>query len=158
MENTNPTQDMLQQVQPASTQQQPQAPALKLRTNRGLLKLILFGIITFGIYPLVVYSHISTEINSVAERYDGKHTMHYCLLVFIFSWLTLGIASFVWYHRVCNRTGAELRRRNIAYDFDAADFWLWGILGSLIFVGPFIWVHKHMKAMNLINADYNLKG
>ena len=32
------------------------------------------------------------------------------------------------------------------------------ILGSLILVGPFIYIHKRMKAMNLINADYNAKG
>jgi hypothetical protein len=52
----------------------------------------------------------------------------------------------------------ELVRRGIKYDFGASDFWLWNILGSLIFVGPFIYIHKRMKAMNLINADYNQKG
>ena len=26
--------------------------------------------------------------------------------------------------------------------FNATDFWLWNILGSLIVVGPFIYVHK----------------
>lgn len=36
-------------------------------------------------------SNISTDINTIASRYDGKKTMHYCLVLFIFSWLTLGI-------------------------------------------------------------------
>lgn len=54
--------------------------------------------------------------------------------------------------------GIELKRRQIDYGFGAADFWLWCILGSLILIGPFVYIHKRMKAMNLINADYNEKG
>ena len=133
-------------------------PAFQLPTQRGLLKIILLGFITFGIYPLVVYSKISEEINLIASPHDGKHTMHYCLIYFIFSWLTLGIAPFVWVHRICNRIGGEIKRRGLSYGFGAADFWLWGILGSLIVVGPFIFVHKFLKAMNLLNADYNQHG
>ena len=52
----------------------------------------------------------------------------------------------------------ELRRRGIAYDFDASTFWLWGVLGSLIVVGTFINTHKLLKAMNLLAASYNIRG
>ena len=134
------------------------SPALQLRTSRGLLKMVLLGFITFGIYPLVVESHIGEELNLVASPHDGKRTMHFCLIYFIFSWLTLGIAVFVWYHRTSDRIGDELKRRGIDYSFSATDFWLWDILGSLIIIGPFIYVAKRMKAMNLINEDYNQKG
>lgn len=126
-----------------------------MKTNRGLLKMILLGIITFGIYPIVVYSLISEEINVVATPHDGKHTMHYCLILFIFSWLTFGIAPLIWCHNICSRMGNELRRREINYNFGAIDFWLWNILGCLIIIGPFIFIHKQMKAMNLLNADWN---
>ena len=37
--------------------------------------------ITFGIYGIVVMSGVSTDINTIASRYDGKKTMHYCLVV-----------------------------------------------------------------------------
>lgn len=63
-----------------------------------------------------------------------------------------------WMHRICERIGNELRRRNLAYDFGASDFWFWGVLGSIVIVGPFVFVHKFLHAMNHINADYNLKG
>lgn len=126
-----------------------------MRTNRGLIKMILLGMITFGIYPLVVYSHISEEINVIATPHDGRHTMHFCLLFFIFSWLTLGIATFVWWHRICDRIGNELKRRNLPYSFGASTFWLWNILGRLIIIGPFVFIHKHMKAMNYLNGDWN---
>ena len=103
-------------------------------------------------------SNISSDINLIASRYDGRKTMHYCLVLFIFSWLTLGIYPVIWTHQLCSRIGNELRRRGIAYDFDASTFWLWGVLGSLIVVGPFIYTHKLLKAMNLLAANYNIRG
>ncbi|MBQ0123181.1 MAG: DUF4234 domain-containing protein [Bacteroidales bacterium] len=118
------------------------------------MKYILLSLITFGIYSLVVMSHISEEINMEASPRDGKHTMHFLLIYFIFSWLTLGIAPLVWYHRLSNRIGEELTARNIDFNFGASDFWLWNILGSLIIVGPFIYLHRLLKSMNLINMDY----
>ena len=133
-------------------------PALKLKTNRGLLKYILLSLITFGIYSLVVMSSISTDINEVASRHDGRKTMHFCLVAFIFSWLTCGIVPLVWYHNISDRIGCELRRRGIPYSFGAGSYWGWAILGSLICVGPFIYMHKLFKSMNLLCADYNVRG
>ncbi len=134
------------------------APVGQLKTNRGLIKFILLSIITFGIYPLVVMSVISTDINTIASRYDGRKTMHYCLVFFIFSWLTCGIVPLVWSHKISNRIGNELTRRGIAYSFGAGTLWGWGILGSLILVGPFIYTHKLLKSMNLLCAHYNVNG
>ncbi|MGI6773511.1 MAG: DUF4234 domain-containing protein [Acutalibacteraceae bacterium] len=133
-------------------------PAFKLKTNRSLIKLILLTIITFGIYPIIVMSGISTDINIIASKYDGKKTMHYCLLIFVFSWLTFGIAPLIWSHRISERIGVELLRRNIPYKFSASDFWLWNVLGAIIVVGPFIYMHKLLKSMNLLCEDYNIRG
>jgi hypothetical protein len=129
-----------------------------MKTNRGMLKLLFLGLITFGIYPLVFYSNLSTDINIIATRYDGRKTMHFCLLFFIVAPLTLGIAAIVWSHRICARIGNELCRRGIAYRFGAGSFWGWNILGTLIFIGPFIFLHKLCKSMNLLSADYNARG
>ena len=134
------------------------APVGQLKTNRGLLKFILLSLITFGIYGLVVMSSVSTDINIIAGRYDGKKTMHYCLLYFIFSWLTFGIAPIVWYHRISGRIGNELKRRGISYIFGAGSFWGWYILGSLIIVGPLVYMHKLLKAMNLLSKNFNMYG
>lgn len=133
-------------------------PARQLKTNRGLIKFILLSLITFGIYALVVMSCISTDINVIASKYDGKKTMHYCLVVFVFSWLTLGIVPLVWFHRISARIGAELNRRGIDFTFGAGTYWGWNILGSLIVVGPFIYYHKLFKSMNLLAKDYNTIG
>lgn len=50
------------------------APVGKLKTNRGVVKTILLSLITFGIYGLVVMSAVSSDINTIASRYDGKKT------------------------------------------------------------------------------------
>ncbi|MBQ3135264.1 MAG: DUF4234 domain-containing protein [Oscillospiraceae bacterium] len=134
------------------------APVAPRKTNKGLVKFILLSMLTFGIYGLVVMSSLSNDINIVASRYDGKRTMHYCLLYFIVAPITLGIGAVVWFHKISNRIGRELNRRGIAYNLSAADFWLWNVIGSLIIVGPFIYIHKLFKAANLMCADYNQKG
>ena len=134
-------------------------PAIQLPTGRGLAKMIFLGIITLGIYPLVILTKMSGEINTVASRYDGKSTMNYLLIVFIFTGLTLGIAALVWWHRFCNRIGGELTRRGVNYSFGASTFWGWNVLGSLLFgIGPLVFMYKLCKASNLMNADYNQKG
>lgn len=134
------------------------APILQLKTNKGLFKYIFLSLITFGIYGLVVMSSVSTDVNIVASRYDGRKTMHFCLLAFIISPITLGIATLVWFHRVSNRIGNELKRRGVAYNFGAADYWLWNILGAFIVVGPFVYFYKLFKAANMMCAHYNVNG
>ena len=128
------------------------------KTNYSMIKTILLSIITFDIYALVVYSNMSTDINVIASKYDGKKTMHFCLIFFIFSWLTCGIAPIVWYHRLSARIGKELARRGIAYRFGAGSFWGWNVLGAFILVGPFVYLHKLCKAMNLLGEDYKVNG
>lgn len=133
-------------------------PARQLKTNRHIVIFLLLSFITFGIYSIVFYTSVANDLNTIASRYDGKKTMHYCLLCFIVAPLTLGIGAIVWFHKISARMGNELRRRGIAFDFGAADFWLWNVLGSLIIVGPFIYMYKFIKAINLLAANYNVNG
>ena len=133
------------------------APKIQLPTGRGLGKMFFLGLITAGIYPTVILSKIITELNIVASRYDGKRTMPYFGMLMVTP-LTLGIYAYVWFHNLCARIGEELQRRGVDYKFGPSHFWLWGILGSFILVGPFIFTHKLMKSMNLLNKDFNEKG
>lgn len=145
-----------------NVQQQPvaTAPARQLKTNKSLGKYILLSIVTLGIYSIVFHSSISESINEAASKYDGKKTMHFCLLFFLVGPITFGIADLVWFHRLSDRLGAEAARRglDLGFKFDSGTFWLWGILGSLIVVGPFIYYHRLCKIVNAICADYNVRG
>lgn len=133
-------------------------PVTPLKTNRGMVKALLLSLFTFGIYGLIFYSSISSDVNTIATRYDGKKTMHFCLLFFLVAPITAGIAAIVWFHRISARIGNELYRRGVAYHFGAGSFWGWNVLGCLIFVGPFVYLHKLCKAMNLLCDDYNARG
>lgn len=133
------------------------SPGIQLPTGRSLVKMLFLGLLTLGIYPTVIWSRMATELNITASRYDGERTMPLFAMILLTP-LTLGIYMLVWYHGFCRRIGAELSRRNIPYRFGAAHFWLWNVLGMLILVGPFIFVHKLTKSMNLINQDFNVNG
>ena len=152
-----PPQPQPQYAQPQAPYQQP-GPVAQLRTNRSLAKVFFLSLITFGIYGLVCFGNITDDVNTVCSRYDGKKSMNYYLLFFIVGPITLEIATIVWIHNLCNRIGDELKRRQINYSFSASDFWLWGVLGSFIIVGPFIFTHKFMKAMNQMNESFNMYG
>ncbi len=103
------------------------APKLQLPTRRGLFKMILFSILTFGIYPVVIWSRLVGEVNMVASRYDGERSMSFFGMIMLAP-LTLGIHSLVWIHKLCRRIGAELQRRNLSYTFGPRDFWVWNVL------------------------------
>jgi hypothetical protein len=148
------------------------------------------GLITGGIYNMVILSRIVEEMNITSSRYDGKRTQQ-LLWVLMLAPITLFIYPLVWFHGLCNRIGTELVRRALPCKFSASTFWMmtlvWplcilvvggiaaGVLAYLkmqailliavaavfsigSFITPFIFVHKMMRSVNLINADYNAKG
>lgn len=133
------------------------APVVKFATDRRLWKMIVFGLLSFGIYDMVIWCKLVTELNVAACRYDGKRTMPYFAMSALMP-VTFGIIFYVWGHKLSNRIGAEVDRRGYDYKFNANTFWLWNILGSLILIGPFVYLHKLLKAMNCINEDFNHNG
>ena len=134
------------------------APLKAMNNERALWKFIVFGLLTCGIYTIVFWSGIGEDLNIAATRRDGKKTMHYCLVLFLLGPITCSIYLFVWFHQMSERLGSEARARGFATDFGASTFWLWYVLGSLIIVGPFIYVHKLCTAMNAIANSYNANG
>ena len=111
-ENTNINTQPTQQPQPQQPYQQNQMPVAQLKTDRGLAKLILLSLITFGIYGLVVMHGMTEDVNTVCGRYDGKRSMNYLLMVLILTPITLGIYPMVWYHTISNRIGADGSNRH----------------------------------------------
>lgn len=136
-----------------------QSPPPQLRryekTDRSLLKFVLLGFITFGIYQIVVLTESVNALNRIATPRDCKHTMHYCLMFFLFGWMTCGIAWLVYWHRLSTRLGDQLESRGLHREISARDYWLWGVLGCLIIVGPFVFMYKYLHAMNSLCKDYD---
>lgn len=133
---------------PAITKKEESAPA-----QRSLLKFIILSILTLGIYPIVFYTGIGKELNRKLTPFDNRNTLNYCLIFFLLTPLTAGIASLVWFHHMSERIGAELLRRGYEKGFGSKTFWVWGVLGALILVGPLVYVSKLCKAMNTLAGD-----
>ena len=133
-------------------------PMRQLRSDRSLGMFILLTVVTLGIYAIIFFASAANDLNTLASRYDGRKTMHFALLFFIIGPITFGIGFYVWFHIISGRVGNELRRRQVYQQFDASTFWLWAVLGSLIVVGPFVYVYKFCEAMNALTRSYNLYG
>lgn len=125
--------------------------------DRNPVTCLLLNLVTCGIYRIILYYQMAEEVNVVATKYDGKTTMNF-LLAMLISIPTCGIFFCIWAHTFCERIGNELKRRNINYEFSEVTYWLWGVLGSLICVGPIVFFYKLITAMNLLNEDYSRNG
>ena len=147
------------QYQQNQYQQPYQSMGPLLKTDRSLLKYIIFSILTCGIYSIFFYTGIADDINRVASGRDGKKTTHYCLMTFVLAPITCSINAFYWWHTISDRIGEEARARGIYTDFSATTFWLWQLVGAVLCgIGPFIYIHKLCKVMNEINYSYNQYG
>lgn len=145
------------QAQYAPPQQPGGAPRPHLECDRSWIKVLLLSMVTCGIYGIITYCKLTDDVNTICRPYDNKTTMNYFLAMLLGS-VTCGIYPIVWIHNFCNRIGDNLKNRGIATDFSASTFWLWGVLGSFIFVGPFIFMYKMFEATNQLAADYNARG
>lgn len=132
-------------------------PARQLKTDRNMWVVMLLTIVTCGIYGIIFYTSLAQDLNLIAQR-DGKKTMNYCLVFFLLGPITCGIFTLIWMHGVSQRVGDTARARGINTEFGSGTFWLWNVLGSMICVGPFIYMHKLCQTMNAACENYNRMG
>ena len=125
-----------------------------LKTNRQMWKLMLFNILTLGIYSILFFIPFSFDIDKAAPKRDGSKTFNY-LFAYVLAMITGNIAMFVWFFHITQRIEDALAQRGIEYSLSMGDFWGWYVLGSFILVGPFVYFHKLCTAMNLLCADFN---
>ena len=128
------------------------------KQDRSFVAWFFLNFITGGIYGLVVMYFIVSDVNEICSPRDGKKTHSYLLMVFLFSWLTLGIYPLVWWHGFSDRVGDALQSRGYPRMLSAGTFWGWRVLGSLILVGPWIFDYKMLQAVNTLAADANNRG
>ena len=129
----------------------------KLQTDRNVWKLIIFSILTLGIYLIVFFIPFSFELDKIAPKPDRSKTMNF-LFVYILSIFTFSIAMQCWHYQIAQRVEEALEKRDIRYNFGTNDFWVLQIFGSLFLgIGTIVYMYKLCHAMNLLCADYNEK-
>jgi hypothetical protein len=126
----------------------------KLQTNRSMWKLMILNILTLGIYGVIFFIPFSYDIDKISPKSDHSKTFNY-FLAYIISIFTFSLVLTYWHYQMAGRVEEALSKRYIPYNFSTSDFWIWYFLGSLIYIGPFIYFHKLCTAMNLLCEDYN---
>ncbi|MEE1282800.1 MAG: DUF4234 domain-containing protein [Acutalibacteraceae bacterium] len=165
-----------------------QQPIIQLSTNRSFLKYVLLSIVTCGIYGIICLYDISKDINTIASRYDNKNTMNYVLVWLLSSvtfgiplivwyhklssrigcelkrrnydykfsastyWIynfVFIIPSFIFAFIVGIISSSEPSNALLAITY---------ILSLLSSLGPYIYMYKLFKAMNLLSESYNVYG
>jgi len=124
-----------------------------MKENRSMIVVILLSIITFGLYGLYFYHAYARDMNIVCAG-DGKKTAG--LIAFILlSFITCGIYSIVWLYKVGDRINENCIRKGMASPCTGGSLLVWSIVGSIIFIGPFVALHKMIKGLNVLCAAYN---
>ena len=125
----------------------------QINQDRSLMVLIVFSILTLGIYFFYHQYCKIRDINILCEG-DGEHTTG--LPVLILLWLcTCSIYGIVWNYRVANRLRRNLEKRMIPYDISG------GTIGVLTFLGHqipplMLFVqYKIIHATNRLAQHYN---
>ena len=123
--------------------------------KRGLVGLILFSIITLGIYGFYWIYKLAKDVNAICEG-DGKKTgglLKYILLGII----TFGIYDLIWLYMLGDRLQDNGPKYNLTFKESGGTILLWYLLGSFIIVGPFIALHIIIKNTNALADEYNKK-
>ena len=125
-----------------------------LKTDRSMWKLLLFSILTLGIYSIIFFIPFSFDLEKIAPRREKEKTMNY-LWAFILAYFTVSLVLVVWHYQVAAHVEDALKRRDIDYNFGTESFWIWYVAGSFFLVGPLVYFFKLCRAMNLLCEHYN---
>ena len=128
----------------------------KLTTERSLLKVLFFSVITLGIYDLFFLHRLAKDVNTVCYE-DEKRTSGIFALV-ILSVLTLGIYQIFWWYRIAHLISAAQRRAKMNNVISPGFVLLCAILCYTLFTIPYlVIIHQTCNAMNDLCYSYNFK-
>ena len=109
---------------------------------------------------LAVLMAVAGAVTVVFTRFKWPKVIGYLLAGILMSKNTFGGNFLVNEQSIytIGQLGIVFLMFSLGLEFSAKTFWLWGVLGSFIIVGPFIYTHKFLKSMNLLVDDFNTKG
>ena len=122
--------------------------------NRSLLKWLLLGIVTCGIYDLYFIYKLAQDVNKICEG-DGDNTPG--LLSFILLTLvTCGIYGYYWYYKLGDRLFRNGPRYNIQVGESGGTILLYMLINLISGgIGTILATHFIIRNTNSLAAAYN---
>lgn len=127
---------------------------MKLKTNRGWLKLFLLTLVTFGIYSLIWSHDLGKDVNAIYERDGGKKQMGF-LAAFFLGFITFGITILVWEIKILLRVYEKANERKVEVSGSVAFALISYLLLGWTVVCPIIALSQFCKTTNAICEDFN---
>ena len=125
-----------------------------LKTNRSLVKYIIFSILTCGIYSCYFIHSIAKDMNIMCDG-DGEHTRGFWGYLFL-SIFTCGIYSFIWYYQLGDRMARNKHKYHCKFTENGATILLWLLLGSFVMpILSYVSLYIIIKNINEMAEGYN---
>ncbi len=123
--------------------------------KRSGVAFVFLGIITLGIYPIVVLSHVRKEVNALTADNGVKKQMPF-FWAYVLGLITCGIVPIVWLATMAEKVQiAALERKVTSTRISKTFVVCWLLFVSYIIVGPFIAFCRFFKLLNLVEQAEN---
>ena len=128
----------------------------KLQTNRSMIRFILLGIVTLGIYMIYVHHKMAKDVN-VACAGDGENTSEMPRLLLL-GIVTLGVYFFIWYYKLGNRLAKNALRYGLSFKYNGTIILSLMLGGGLIsFFSVFLGLEFVGSAVSTILSLYAME-
>ena len=123
-------------------------------TNRSGVAFVFLGIVTLGVYPVVVLSQVRKEVSCLLDGKGVGKQMPF-VWAYLLGLITLGLAPLIWVCRMANKIEMAALEKKITSPRLSGAFMLWAYFGVLILIGPFLAYHRFFCLLNAIERRAN---
>lgn len=137
--------------------------------NRKYWKMVVFGILTFGIYDILYMWDLVKDLNLVCSRQEAendqneevlsdhkkvKDSPNY-LIVLLLSVCTLSVYGFYWWYKQGERLKTASEKYGLETKEGGRTYLLWKTVGLLIIIGPAYGTYLFIRNLNKAAKAYN---
>ena len=132
----------------------------RLEDHRQFWKLIVFGLLTCGIYTVIYCYRLVNDINAVCrpvEPDDDDNSPNY-IVVALLTGITCGIYGLFWFHKQGDRIKRAGKEYGVDINETGTTLLLWLLLGSLVAgIGAFMVWYILTANVNRLAKAYNYR-
>lgn len=137
--------------------------------NRKYWKMVVFGILTFGIYDILYMWDLVKDLNLVCSRQETENSRNEedsgdrtnaanspnYLIVLLLSVCTLSIYGFIWWYKQGERLKTASEKYGLETKEGGRTYLLWKTVGLLIIIGPAYGTYLFVRNLNKAAKAYN---